>query len=197
MGCGLNYIYPKENEWLFHKILLNDGCIISEYPPYVEPNMNYFPKRNRIISGIANSVLVVEAEHRSGSTITAKYAKQQRKQIYAIPSNITASTGIGTNKLIQEGATLITKPSQIQKDFVQKVREKLNQEQSLKSIVSNFKIPKEYQEIYTLLEKGPMNINEIAKKQSYAITELNSIMTLMEIEGYIERLDFNLYKRKE
>lgn len=189
-------MYPKENEWLFHKILLSGGCVISEYPPDVEPNTRNFPKRNRIISGIAKAVLVVEAEFRSGSTITANYAKEQGKMVYAIPNNIYVSTGVGTNKLIQNGATLITKSSQIQKDFIPKTSKKLNQKQSLKSIDINFEIPNEYREINILLKKGPMHINEIAKKQNLSISELNSVMTLMEIEGYIERLDFNVYKRK-
>lgn len=159
--------------------------------------MKNFPKRNRIISGIAGAVLVVEAEFRSGSTITANYAKEQGKNVYAIPSNIEVSTGVGTNNLIRNGATLITKPSQIQKDFIQKSTQKLNQEQSSKSISINSQIPKEYQKIYNLLEKGEMHINEIAKNQKLSISELNSTMTLMEIEGYIERLASNLYKRKE
>lgn len=159
--------------------------------------MKKFPKRNRIISGIASAVLVVEAEFRSGSTITANFAKEQGKNVYAIPSNIGVSTGVGTNKLIRDGATLITKPSQIQKDFIQKSTQRLNQKQPLKSISVNSQIPKEYQKIYNLLEKGEMHINEIAKNQKISISELNSIMTLMEIEGYIERLASNLYRRKE
>lgn len=190
-------MYPKENEWLFHKILLNGGCIISEYAPNVEPNTQNFPRRNRIISGIANSVLVVEAEFRSGSTITANYAKQQGKTVYAIPSNIDVSTGVGTNKLIRNGAILITKPSQIQKDFFQKTTQKLVPKEPLKSVDINSEIPNEYRNIYALLEEGPMHINEIAKKQKLSISELNSIMTMMEIEGYIQRLASNLYKRKE
>ncbi len=110
-------MYPKENEWLFHKILANGGCIISEYKPNVEPDMKYFPKRNRIISGISDGVLVVEAAYRSGSTITAKYAKEQEKTVYVVPSNIDSTTGIGTNILIMEGARLVTKPSNIKKDL--------------------------------------------------------------------------------
>ena len=196
-------MYPKENEWLFHEILLNGGCIITEYEPSVEPDTKNFPKRNRIISGIAMGVLVVEAQYRSGSTITANYAKEQGKTVYAIPSNIDIPTGIGTNKLIQNGATLITKPLQIQKDFIQKlshkpvskrIKEKSSQQVSLNL---KFQIPKEYKEIYVLLEKGPMHINELAKKQKLSISELNATMTMMEIEGYIQRLAANLYKRKE
>lgn len=113
-------MYPKENEWIFHKILANGGCVISEYEQDVEPDMKYFPKRNRIISGISDGVLVVEAAYRSGSTITAKYAKEQKKMVYAVPSNIDSVTGVGTNILIMEGATLVTKPSYIKKDLFRK-----------------------------------------------------------------------------
>ena len=152
--------------------------------------MANFPKRNRIISGISNGVLVVEAGHRSGSTITAKFAKEEEKNVYARPSNIDSSTGIGTNKLIREGAVLITKPSQIIKDFNQK---KTSKEVNSKQI----KIPKEYKSIYHLLKETPMYINEISKKEKKSISELNGILTLMEIEGYITRLEQNKYKIKE
>ena len=77
LGGGFNYIFPPENEWLFHKILENGGCVITEYPPEVEPDKNNFPIRNRVISGLSDALLVVEATHRSGSSITAKYAKNE------------------------------------------------------------------------------------------------------------------------
>ena len=227
-------MYPKENEWLFHEILSNNGCIISEYAPHIPPDTKKFPKRNRIISGISQAVLVVEAQYRSGSSITANYAKEQGKKVYAIPSNIDVSTGIGTNHLIRNGASLVTKPSQIQKELFQLPpqdlkKESFNQEEILvdnkiftkensnknkrKEFSANNKIfikengnqdklsfseqiPKEYKEIYTLLENGPMHINEIAKKQQKSISELNGLMTIMEIEGYI-KLDSNRYQRKE
>ena len=192
LGCGLNRMYPKENEWLFHKILANGGCIISEYKQDVEADMRYFPKRNRIISGISDGVLIVEATaNRSGSIITAKYAKEQEKTVYAVPSNIDSITGVGTNLLIMEGATLVTKPSYIKKD-PNKTSEILNG-----NIVSKLEISKEYMPIYEILENGPMHINEIAKNQEKSVQELSGIMTMMEIEGYITRLAQNQYKRKE
>ena len=113
LGCGLNYIYPPENEWLFHKILTKGGCIVSEYPPEVEPDSKKFPTRNRIVSGLSDAVLVVEARYRSGSTITAKFAKEQGKRVYAVPNSIYVKTGVGTNILIQEGATLVIVPAQV------------------------------------------------------------------------------------
>lgn len=123
LGGGFNHIFPTENEWLFHKILKNGGCIISEYPPGELPDKNNFPVRNRIIAGLSDAILVIEAEHRSGSSITAKYANEQGKTVYAIPSNIYSYAGVGTNRLIQEGAILVTKPEQIIADIV---KSKLN-----------------------------------------------------------------------
>lgn len=155
---------------------------------------------------------MVEAEYRSGSSITANYAKEQGKTVYAIPSNIDVSTGIGTNYLIRRGASLVTKPSQIQKELfhIEKpvfIEESSNKNKNNRVFVkendyknefnSPIQIPKEYQEIDTLLKNGPMHINEIVKKQPLSISELNGKLTIMEIEGYIERLDSNVYKRKE
>ena len=117
LGSGFNYIYPPENEWLFHKIIEKGGCIISEYSPETEPDNKKYPTRNRIISGLSDAVLVVEAMHRSGSTITAKYAREEGKLVYAIPNTIYVSTGVGTNRLLQQGAILATDPMQIVQDL--------------------------------------------------------------------------------
>ena len=122
LGSGFNYIYPKENEWLFHKILENGGCIITEYSPNVEPDIKKIPKRNRIIAGLSDKVLVVEAEYRSGSSITIKYAKKQGKIVYAIPSNIYSYSGIGTNIMIQNGAKLVMKSDEIIDDIKEKYK---------------------------------------------------------------------------
>lgn len=203
LGCGLNRMYPKENEWLFHKILANGGCIISEYKQDVEPDMRYFPKRNRIISGISDGVLIVEAAHRSGSTITAKYAKEQEKKVYVIPSNIDSSNGIGSNNLIVQGANFVIAPEQIKKDLFkiktskQKISSKKGSEKLTGNKTSKLEIPKQYIEIYNVLENGPMHINEIAKRKGKSVQELSGILTLMEIEGFIIRLAQNQYKRKE
>ena len=102
LGGGFNHIYPPENEWLFHKIVEKGGCVISEYSPEIEADKSKFPIRNRIISGLSDAVLVVEALFKSGSTITARLAKQEGKKVYAIPNNIYVSTAGGTNRLIQE-----------------------------------------------------------------------------------------------
>ena len=133
LGTGLANIYPKENEWLFYKIIQNGGCVISEYPLETIPDKNRFPIRNRIISGLSDALLVVEASHRSGSSITAKYARQEKKDIYAIPNTIYATEGIGTNRLIKDGAILVTKPEEILERYGLKNNKSINS----KEIITN------------------------------------------------------------
>ena len=108
LGCGINELYPKQNKMLAKQILKIGGCIISEYPSGTKPNKVNFPQRNRIISGLAEAVVVVEAGERSGAIITANLALEQGKEIFAVPGDITKKQSIGTNKLIKDGAYMIT-----------------------------------------------------------------------------------------
>ena len=105
---GFNHIFPKENIDLYEKILDNDGLIISEYPPNTKSKSKYFLERNRIVSGLSLGVLVVEAAHRSGTSVTAQLAKLQGRKVFALPHEIWDSHGVGTNRLIKAGATLVT-----------------------------------------------------------------------------------------
>lgn len=112
LGCGIDIIYPKENYKVYTDILIN-GLIISEYIVGTKPEPSNFPQRNRIISGLSNGVLVVEAKQKSGSMITTDFALEQGKELYVIPGNITSATSGGTNNLIKEGAKLVTEVYEI------------------------------------------------------------------------------------
>ena len=104
LGSGLDNIYPKENIKLVEEIIKNNGLVISEYPLGTKPLKYHFPARNRIISGLSDSVLVVEARKNSGTNITVDFALEQGKDIFVIPGNIYSKTSDGTNFLITEGA---------------------------------------------------------------------------------------------
>ncbi|MCU9612116.1 DNA-processing protein DprA [Caldibacillus lycopersici] len=107
LGGGFFHIYPKEHEPLARKLEQNH-LIISEYPPHIYPQRHHFPERNRIISGLSFGTLVIEAKHRSGSLITADFALNEGREVFAIPGPITSSTSNGTNELIKAGAKLVT-----------------------------------------------------------------------------------------
>lgn len=108
LGNSINTIYPKENEIIAQKILEYGGAIISEYPVGSKIEKKNFPARNRIISGLSQGVIVVEAKEKSGSLITADFALEQGKDIYAVPGSITSCHSAGTNNLIKDGAIPVT-----------------------------------------------------------------------------------------
>lgn len=103
LGCGVDVVYPRSNKKLFAAVVEN-GCLISEYPPGTEPLSWNFPARNRIISGISSGVLVVEAPQKSGALITARYAMEQGRDVFVVPGNIDNASCAGSNLLLQEGA---------------------------------------------------------------------------------------------
>ncbi|NJD04152.1 MAG: DNA-protecting protein DprA, partial [Ruminiclostridium sp.] len=106
LGCGLDIVYPSENRELMKRICKN-GAVISEYLPGTPPTAFNFPVRNRIISGISLGVVVVEANDKSGSLITANYALEQGKEVFAVPGNIDSGNSTGTNKLNRDGAKIV------------------------------------------------------------------------------------------
>ena len=187
LGCGFDHIYPEENTELFNKIIENNGCVISEYPPEIEADLSKFPLRNRIISALSMGVLVVEAKHRSGSTVTARYAKEQEKKVFCIPGNIDLKTSVGTNRLIQGGAKLVINAEDILVEYgFPAETDETEQEIS---------VEEEYLEIYNVLTHMPTNINIIAKKCNLDIPKVSQKLLMMEIKGYIKSSPGNEYVR--
>lgn len=196
MGSGFHHIYPEENRGLLDNILENKGCIISEYPPDTKVNMANFSIRNRIIAGIAKGVLVVEAKFRSGSSITARDAFAQNKPVFCIPNQIGIKTGVGTNNLIKLGAKLVTNVNEILCEIGENPIEKQKEKQE-KNDKKQKKVKTEYKNIYRILQKEAININELVRKSNENISQITQKLTMMEIEGLIETLPGNRIKRKE
>lgn len=189
LGAGFNNIYPKENRELFNKILENNGCIISEYPPEEEVNTKNFPRRNEIISALALGVLVIEAGHRSGSTITANLAFKQRKKVFAIPSNIDSKLGIGTNTLIQKGAKLVTNVKDILREI--NVNKCKDIEQNWKYETKN--VPIKYKGIYEIIGNMPIDINTICRRAELPIQDVSEQLTMLELNEYIRALPGDMF----
>lgn len=117
LGSGFAHIYPEENKNLCKEIIKTGGAIITEYEKEMKPLKMNFPIRNRIISGLSNGVLVVEAKQRSGTLITVDYALEQGKDVFVIPGNITNQNSFGTNELIKQGAIPVTNVEDILHTF--------------------------------------------------------------------------------
>ena len=117
LGGGVDVIYPAENTALYYRIIEEGGGIISEYPPGCAPLAWQFPHRNRIISGLSDKLLIMEARKRSGTLSTARHALDQGKDIYALPGRITDPLSAGCNELIYDGAGILTGPDEILNDF--------------------------------------------------------------------------------
>lgn len=196
IGSGQNKIYPEENIKLAKEIIDGGGCLLSEYEPDEKVNMRNFPKRNRLICALSEGIFVVEADYRSGSKLTGNLGLKYDKKVFCVPRNIGELRGWGTNLLIQEGAKLVLSPGDILEEYGIKYdkKEELVQIYEKKKKI---KIKPEYKELYNLITEKPIEINELAKKSKLDISELNQKITMMEIEGYIESLPGNKYKRVE
>ena len=181
IASGLNKIYPSENKILAEKIIQNKGLIISEWEQNEDVEMSRFPKRNRIISGLADLILVIEAKYRSGSTITARYGLKQKKEVACIPGNINQKNSYGTNRLLQEGANLVMS--------TQDILDLLGNEEEKPQIEGRFK------EVYENLCALPQTVDEIAKRVNKKISEVNEILFMLEVDGFVESLPGDKYIR--
>ena len=185
-GGGFKHIFPKQNEELFYEILKKGGCIVSEYAPDMQAESKNCPKRNRIVSGLSDGVLVVEARYRSGTSITAKFAKEQGKPIFCIPSNINCTTGYGTGILIRKGAKLVLSPENVLQEFgVDVFSQAIEDEKVL--------VDKKYQSIYDAISRIPTSIVEICKTTHKNIEEVNVALTMLELQGVIKAVGGNQF----
>ena len=157
LGCGIDKIYPPENRELFAEMAVK-GCLISEFPLGTQPLAENFPRRNRIISGLSRGVLVVEATEKSGSLITAQYALEHGREVFAVPGNITLATCRGSNRLIKQGAKLV--------DCVEDILEELGGFRATPEIPlappqRSFSLSPREAAVYELLARSPLHIDEI------------------------------------
>lgn len=179
-GLGEKVLYPATNISLAKEILAAGGTLVSEYRPDQRSFPNFFPERNRLIAGIARAVLVIEAADKSGTLITAHLTLDYNRELLAVPGPITSPTSLGVNLLIKQGATPITRSEDILEIFDLKqdtlFAEKGNE---LKNLSTDEK------EIMNLLIE-PMSRDDILNKSEKSVSEMNSLLSAMEIKGLIK-----------
>jgi DNA processing protein len=184
LGCGIDKIYPPENRALFGE-MAEKGCLVSEFPLNTLPLAENFPRRNRIISGLSQGVLVVEAAEKSGSLITAQYALEHGREVFAVPGNISFATSRGANRLIKQGAKLV--------DCVEDILEELPGNHSQPECASKtgqptFALSPREASIYELLAHAPLHIDEIITQTELTAAEVSSMLLHLELKGAITSL---------
>ncbi len=187
MGCGVDICYPRDNINLFMEIIKKGG-VISEFPPGTPPLAGHFPMRNRIISGLADGVFVIEAKEKSGSLITVDMGLEQGKDIFALPGRITDKLSEGCNNLIKMGAKPVTNPNEILEDLLpnhvdKKAKSKIN----INSLEQKGKV------VYANLSLVPRHIEEISMDTNMAIDELMEQLLDLELRGYARQTMKNYY----
>lgn len=183
LGNGLDICYPKEHEELMKKTIEN-GCVISEYPPGTTPIAEHFPERNKIIAAWSNKLLVVEAGEKSGALITAEYAKKFGRKIFAVPSSIYSKEGIGTNRLLQKDAEMYFSPEQLLKgEIINNVCRAKNEVKQVDAVKLETSLE---DKIIQELHNKSMTMDElILLFKEYRQNFLETI-SMMEVEGKIK-----------
>jgi DNA processing protein len=195
LGCGPDQVYPDENRMLAKRIRSN-GAIISEFVPGTPPLPINFPFRNRIISGISQGVLVIEAGERSGSLITAYYALDQGREVFAMPGNINSSTSRGTNRLIKEGAKIVTDVG----DILEELKIPCgpgNIIQGAKGPIPTDSFTPDEKTIAVKLADGPAHIDAIASDCGLSVQTAGSVLVMLELSGFVEQLPGKYYRLAE
>jgi DNA processing protein len=187
LGCGIDIIYPKENNSLFKQIC-KSGCVISEFLPGTPPNSYNFPKRNRIISALSDVVVIVEAGEKSGTLITASAALEQGKDIFAVPGSIFSEHSKGTNKLIKDGAYPFTSMEDI--FSILKLEYAANQYQKEEN---NPILSGEQQKINSILCNKPIHIDDIIRITNIDIQVMYEVLFEMQLRNEIRCLAGNYY----
>jgi DNA processing protein len=194
LGCGVDVVYPPENAELMKRIE-KDGAVISEYPPGMQPLPMNFIARNRIISGISVGTVVIEAGNRSGSLITAAYALEQGREVFAVPGNIDSPGSKGTNRLIKDGAKIVTCVEDILDELGFLFPGKTYGKEQKAGISIN--LDDREAAVVRLLKTGVSHIDRISREAAIPINELEPIMLLLEMKGIVQQNPGRLYRLKQ
>ena len=188
LGSGVDVIYPARNRKLADSVI-NHGAIVSEYPLGTRPDARNFPARNRIISGLSRGVLVVEAPARSGALITASFAGDQGRDVYAVPGSARSPASSGCHNLIRDGATLVTSAQQILDEMLV--------DAARAAVQTRLDIPEAPDEraLYNLIGAEPRHIDELCNVSGLAIQETSGALLALELKGLVRQQGSGYYVR--
>jgi DNA processing protein len=180
LGCGIDRVYPPENVELARRIA-NAGAIVSEYPPGTPPRPAHFPRRNRVIAGLAAAVVVVEAGKRSGALVTARLALDEGREVMAVPGHPSSELAWGVNQLLKDGAALVRDAQDVAAELGLELRAA--------------PAPRGDDPVLALLERGPASADELGEASGMDTPTLLAHLTELEVQERVRRLPGALYVR--
>lgn len=197
LGCGLNFMYPPENKKLAEEIIERDGAIFSEFMPDMSPEPQLFPMRNRLISGMARGVVVIEAALKSGSLITVDFALEQGREVFAVPGPIFSEQSKGANNLLRQGAKLV----EGMKDIVSEIpslqslgpQEKKIEVTQMGGTESSMERSSDHEELLQMLSDLPIHIDQITINSQLPPEQIPLALLELQLAGIIEQLPGQLY----
>ncbi len=178
LGCGFDYVYPKENKNLYQQIP-KQGTIITEFPADTPPISQNFPGRNRIISGLSLGVIIVEAALKSGALITADFALEQNKEVMVVPGHIKSPNSMGCHELIKAGAALVTTADD--------VLDNLGLEPAVSQKDVKIKLSSLELSLLQKLEYEPLHVDVLAATAGESVSKIAGILLQLEIKGYVRK----------
>ncbi|HAX53620.1 DNA-processing protein DprA [Muricomes intestini] len=188
LGCGVDICYPREHIGLYTDILRQQGGILSEFPPGTPPVGCNFPRRNRIISGLSDVVLVMEAGEKSGSLITADMALEQGRDIYALPGPVNSSLSRGCNQLIRQGAGILLSPERLLDELgILPISSGENTDKNKKVLETGENM------VYSRLCPYPKNLSQLAEETDLPPGEVLEKLVSLELQGYVKEISKNYY----
>ena len=182
LGSGVDVPYPPENKTLMDKIAYA-GCVMSEFPPGTPPEKENFPRRNRLISGLSLGVLVVEAAASSGALITARYANDQGKTVFAVPGNITSRKSEGTNRLIREGAVPVQKAEDIVEELAPVLKGFIGAKEK-----RNIEVNEDEKILCNLLSGEPKQVDIISRESGWPASKVLGTLLGLELKGAVNQI---------
>jgi DNA processing protein len=180
LGNGFGYCYPKANTGLYERIA-KEGTLMTEFSYDTGPQSEHFPRRNRIISGLSQGVVVVEASERSGALITARFAATQGRDVFAVPGNVSSWQSRGANRLIKEGAKLVDCAEEICAEY----EDALRVAPPLSQVESETRMPEPEGKLLELLKSAPLSLDEIVELSGQSVDRLAGILLSLELKGRI------------
>ena len=175
---GIDFVYPRGNEKL-HRVIVERGAVVSEYPPGAPPRREHFPQRNRIISGLALGVLVIEAGAKSGALITARFAAEQNREVFAVPGSIYAAQSRGCHRLLRDGAKL----TESCEDILEEIGRFLGDNAIAPIMISP--PPGDTPPLYDLIDHTPTDVDQLIEQSGLTADEVSYILMELEFAGLI------------